>query len=175
MIVEKDSHFIVDAIPLRVKSRSQYPRARDKWNNAQHHEIVMRNAYLKDLLQSCRTMKPQGRIVIDTDMEPTYPAIIQQAFGASGVHVTHNASQGQGKNLFPVNNIMACLRQDVAAVRNDSWHINKSKKMLSARLKIYIFFSNYLKKKTYKQGKKRVEMTPAMHLGIFKKPVIELY
>lgn len=114
--------------------------------------------------------------MIDTDMEPTYPAIIRQAFGDLGVHITFNASKENEKDeLFPVNNIMACMRQDVAAVRTNSWHVAKSKKMLNARLKIYIFFSNYLKKKTYKIGKKRIEMTPAMHLGIFKKPVIELY
>jgi hypothetical protein len=56
--------------------------------------------------------------------------------------------------------------QDVAAARTESWHIAKLKAMLAARLKVYIFVSNYLKKKTYQQGKKRDEMTPAMHLGI---------
>jgi hypothetical protein len=96
VIVEKDSHFIVDATPLRVRSRSHYPGARANWNNAHHQEISMRNTYLKDLLQSCRTMKPQGRIVIDTDMEPTYPSIIRQAFGSDGVHIVFNSSKGQG-------------------------------------------------------------------------------
>lgn len=179
-IVEKDSHFIVDAAPLRVKSRSHYPIAQANWNNAHPAEIAMKNTYLRDLLLSCRTMKPQGRIVIQTDMDPSYPSVIAQAFGACGVHTAYNVSKkdvNDPDNLFPVNNIMACMRQDVAAVRGDSWHVGKSKEMLLARLQIYIFFSNYMKTKLYRQRgtKKRLEITPAMNLGIFKEPLKTVY
>lgn len=57
--------------------------------------------------------------------------------------------------------------------------------MLNARLSIYTFYNNYLKTKKYtlyerdeitgETKKVKKEMTPAMRLGIFKKPVIWCY
>lgn len=174
VIVEKDSHFIVDMTPLRDMSRSQYPRIKEHWNNMHHGEIQNKKNLFKVILNTCRKMKPEGRIVIDTDQHPTYPKLIKEAFGDLGVHVQYNAEDDK-QYLFSVNNVIACVRQDVAATRKESWHISKSKQMLDARLKIYTFLSNYFKKKTYKIGKKRVEMTPAMHLGIFTQPIVEIY
>ena len=104
------------------------------------------------------------------------PKLIKSVFGDKGVHVQWNPSIAEEKQeLFPINNVIACIRQDVAATRKKSWHIAKNKGMLQARLKIYTFMSNYLKKKSYRVGKGRVEKTPAMHLGIFDRVVIHPY
>ena len=176
LIVEKDSHFIVDITPMRDWSRSQYPRIKNAYNNEHHQEILQKETFFQKALKSCRAMKPEGRIVIDTDKHLQYPALIKDAFGDKGVHVRWDSKiDDEKRELFPVNNVMACIRQDVAATRKRSWHIAKSKQMLNARFKIYAFYSNYLKKKSYRVGKTRVEKTPAMHLGIFDKPVVWAY
>jgi transposase-like protein len=176
VIVEKDSHFIVDLTPMRDWSRSQYPVVKKRYNNFHHHEILQKEILFKDALKSCQKMKPEGRIVIDTDKHLQYPKLIKDVFAEKGVHIKWDSKvDGEKKELFPVNNVIACIRQDVAATRKKSWHIAKRKVMLAARLKIYTFVSNYLKKKSYRNGKSRIEMTPAMHLGIFNKPIFEVY
>ena len=182
VIVEKKSHFIVGAIAQYKRSRSQYPPLRDKHNLAHSKEISYKEKIIKDQLKLCRTMKPLGRIVIDTDKHRSYPKYMKDVFGKDGVHIAYNAGdETEKQRLFPVNNVCGCLRADVAMLRRDTWHGCKDKEMLTNRLKIYTFFSNYFKKKTYSEtyldsnGKKKKRVlsveTPAMKLGIFDSPV----
>ena len=187
VVVEKDSHFIVDMNALRDSSKSQYPKIKNKYNFAHHKEISSKDIYFAEVVKSCREMKPEGRIVIDTDAHPTYPNILKAAILEGLVHKEHNMKQNPDNNeLFPVNNVMACMRSDMAVLRRKTWHICKSKFMLNCRLKIYMFYNNYLKKKSYKietdecdgEGEiifKRIEETPAMKLGIFTDKVVWSY
>lgn len=182
IIVEKKSHFLVGAIAQYKKSRSQYPPLREKHNLAHSEEINNKEKIIKEQLKLCRAMKPTGRIVIDTDKHRSYPKYMKDVFGKDGVHVTYNAGdETEKQRLFPVNNVCGCLRADVAMLRRDTWHGCKYKDMLSNRLKIYTFISNYFKKKTYSKtylnsdGKKKKRVlsveTPAMKMGIFDSPV----
>jgi hypothetical protein len=182
VIVEKKSHFIVGVIAQYKSSRSQYPPLRDKHNLAHGKEIGHKEKIIKEQLKLCRSMKPEGRIVIDTDKHKSYPKYIKDVFGKDGVHITYNAGdETEKQRLFPVNNVCGCLRADVAMLRRNTWHGCKDKEMLSNRLKIYTFVSNFLKKKTYSEtwvdenGKKKKRVlsveTPAMKMGIFDYPL----
>lgn len=177
--VEVDSHFIVGAIAAYEASHSHYPNATKKSHNERNAaEIARKDEIIKDTLKMCRVMKPEGRIVIESDKKRAYPKYMKDCFADLGVHIEYLASdEEQKKNLFSINNIMACLRADNAMLRRSSWHICKDKNYLSDHLKIYTFYSNYLKVKGYKERvpgqkkKKVVYKTPAMHLGIFNTPV----
>ena len=182
VVVEKKSHFIVSATAQYIRSRSQYPNLRDKHNFAHSDEIRGKERIIKERLKLCRTMKPKGRIVIDTDKHVCYKGYMKDVFGKEGVHISYNAGdETEKQRLFPVNNICGCLRDDVAMLRRKTWHGCKDKDMLNNRLKIYTFISNYFKKKTYTQtwfddegGKHRSILsveTPAMKMGIFDSPV----
>ena len=121
-------------------------------------------------------MKPEGRIVIETDKKPAYGGYMKELFGDLAVHHVYDASVADNKNkLFSVNNMIACMRANISMLRRKSWHICKENKMLNARLNIYKFFSNYFLQKSYtvrEGGKKyKMRMTPAMHLGIVDRPV----
>jgi len=101
----------------------------------------------------------------------------------SNEDIQYKSSDDETENqrLFPVNNICGCLRSDVAMLRRDTWHGCKDKEMLTNRLKIYTFISNFFKRKEYSRtwrddlGKKHKTIlsveTPAMKLGIFDSPV----
>lgn len=182
VIVEKKSHFIIGAIGQYIRSRSQYPPLRDKHNFAHSKEISAKERIIKEQLNLCRYMKPQGRIVIDTDKHKSYPKYMEDVFGQDVVHIQYKSDdETENQRLFPVNNICGCLRADVAMLRRDTWHGCKDKDMLTARLKIYTFISNYFKKKEYSRtwkddlGKKHKTIlsveTPAMKLGILDAPV----
>lgn len=182
VIVEKNSHFLVGAVAQYVKSRSQYPTLRDKHNSAHENEIQEKDKIIKEQLKLCRTMKPQGRIIIDTDGDNTYPKYIKEVFGNESVHSVYISGDDVNKTkLFPVNNMCGCLRDDVAMLLRRTRNGCKNISMLSARLSIYKFFSNFLKKKEYSRywkddkGKKHKTIlsfeTPAMKLGIFDSPV----
>lgn len=181
IIVEKKSHFIVGARAQYKRSRSQYPPLRDRHNFAHTEEIDDKDKIIKEQLNLCRTMKPSGKIVIDTDKHKSYPKYMKDVFGKDGVHIAYNAGdETEKQRLFPMNNVCGCIRADVAMLRRDTWHGCKDKDMLSNRLKIYTFVSNYFKKKTYSEtydsdGKKKKRIlsteTPAMKLGIFDFPV----
>lgn len=191
VVAEIDSHFIVGSVAVYLSSNSHYPSQRKKDYEAKRKaEIAQRPDILKTILSLCRLMKPQGRVVISTDMKPGYSNYVQDGIGGAIVHsqVLSNSSAAKAE-LFSVNNIMACLRADKAMLREDTWHICKDKEFLSRHLSIYAFYSNYQKMKGYKEPvideagnvvldpktgkvkKKVVYRTPAMHLGIFDRPV----
>ena len=152
VLVEKKSHFIVGAIGQYATSKSHYPDLQSKHNVAHSKEISGKDRITKELIKLCRVMKPQGRIIIDTDGHRSYPAYMKEAFKNDFVHNVYVAGDDRNKTeLFPVNNICGCLRDDEAMLRRRTWHVCKDKNMLTARLKIYTFFSNFLKKKTYTQ------------------------
>jgi hypothetical protein len=175
-IIEKDSYFIVDAEPLYVASRSHYPYLKDDYNEEHKEEIADKHKYTKDVLSSCRIMKPEGRIVIYTDKKPEYIKQIKEVFGDLGVHLSFLSSSDEAEaKLWPVNHAMACLRAEKAMLRKSSWYICKDKDWLSDHLKIYRFFYNYFRKKGYtvgrtENGTKIIKYkTPAQQLGIFDK------
>ena len=182
VIVEESSHFIVTCVAQYRRSRSQIPGPRDRHNLKHYKEIGDKEKIIKEQLKICRDMKPKGKIGIETDKHRSYPGYMKDAFKKDYVHTAYNAGIEEDKmKLFPVNNIIACIRADVAMLRRETWHVCKKKDMLSARLKIYIFISNYFKKKEYcriwkdARGKKHKTIlsveTPAMKLGIFDSPV----
>ena len=179
VVAEVDSHFIVGAVAAYETSYSHQPNAAKRAYNEIHaDEIGRKDEIIKETLRMCRVMKPEGRIVIESDKKPGYPRYIKDCFDALGVHVRYLASDEElKKKLFPINNVMACLRADKAMLHRKSWNICKNKNFLSDHLKIYTFYSNYLKMKGYKEHvegrekKKVIYKTPAMHLGIFDRPV----
>ena len=170
-VVEVDSHFIVDIASARDHSRSQEPRKKNPYEEKYADEIALKPEIIKSVLKACRTMKPEGRIVIESDKKKTYPDYIEDLFGELGIHKSYVSLSDEGKKrLFSINNVIACMRQGLPKVRKKSWHICKSNKMLNAHLKIYKWFHNYFMEKNYWtkiDGKwKRPQMTPAQHLGI---------
>jgi transposase-like protein len=177
-LVEKESSFILNAEPLYASSRSHYPYLKVVYNEEHKDEISKKTDYTKEVLKSCRTMKPEGRIVIYTDDKPGYAKYIKEVFGDKGVHLVFSAwDEEEKRKLFPVNNAMACMRAEKAMLRKTSWYICKNKYMLSEHLKIYMFYYNYFRKKGYTvghtaSGTKIIEYkTPAQHLGIFDKVI----
>jgi len=182
VIVETKSHFIVSASAQYIKSRSHYPPLQDKHNLAHSGEISDKAKIIKEKLNLCRIMKPKGRIILDTDKHVSYKGYVKDVFGKEGVHFQYNAGdETEKQRLLPVNSICKCLREDVAMLRRRTGHVCKDKDMLSNRLKIYTFISNYFKKKEYcrtwfdSDGKKHKSIvsveTPAMKMGIFDSPV----
>jgi len=175
-VVEVDSHFIVDVMSVRTTSRCQYPYLKDDYEDEYKDQIKLRHRYIKRVLGACRKMKPKGRIVVESDKKKTYPSYMAEIFGENGVHLEYDASKEKNKKkLFSINNSIACMRANISMLRRKTWHICKSMEMLNAHLSIYKFFGNYFLEKMYKIGdgerKRRVKMTPAMHLGILNEPV----
>jgi len=127
VIVERESYFIVSMKALRDKSRSYKQCGRDYYNNKHSNEINQKNKDMEDLMLSCTKMKKEGRIVVETDKFSTYPAILKSSIGDRLVHVKYDAKKETDK-LFPINNTMACMRDDVALLRRRSWHGFKSLK-----------------------------------------------
>jgi len=172
-VVEVNSHFLVDVKAVRTTSRCQYPYQKDEYESEFASQIAQRHTHIRNTLKSCRKMKPEGRIVVESDMKKTYPSYMKQAFGKYGVHLEYDASlEKNKKKLFTVNSVIACMRANVSMVRRKSWHICKNIDRLNARLTIYKFFFNYLKEKrlTMPDKSKKI-LTPAMHLGILDRPV----
>jgi len=185
-VVESKSHFIVSTQALYDKSRSHYPRLRNRHNEAHADEIKYKGFFIKSQLSQCRKMKPKGHIVIETDKKTTYPQYLVEAFDDAPellVHIQYNASdEDLKKKLFSVNNVMACMRADKAMLRRKTWHVCQKLSMLNHHLAIYNFFSNYVKKKIYSRtyidkvtGKKKKKQvayqTPAQNLGILDRPL----
>ena len=182
VVSETMSHFLISAKALYWKSRCQYPLVREKHNLKHKDEIEKKDDLTKEQLKIVNTMKPEGVITMDTDGHNSYPKYLNDVFGDRVEHNVYVATEDVNKDkLFSVNKVMACLRADVANLRTDTWHVCKDIEMLSNRLKIYIFYSNYFKKKTYckiwkdANGKKHKKVlsveTPAMKLGILDSPV----
>ncbi len=180
VLAEKKSHFIVGSVAQYVTSKSHYPKLQDKHNLKHKEEIDQWGKIAKEQIKLCRIMQPEGVIVIETDEWRSYPRYMREVFGDQGIHLVYTSDEDK-KNLFPINNVHACLRADKAMLRRDTWHVCKNKNFLSDHLKIYIFYSNYMKKKIYSEkyedenGKKKKRVfaveTPAMQLGIFTKPI----
>ena len=181
VVVEGKSHFIVGSIAQYVPSRSQYPKLKDRHNVKNQAEIEKRDEIVKEQLKLCRTMQPTGAITIETDGHRSYPNYIKEVFKDSGEHIIYTDEEEKKQRLFPINNIHACLRADKAMLRRETWHVCKDKNFLSNHLKIYTFYSNYMKKKIYsrkyedEKGRKKKKVfaveTPAMQLGILDRPV----
>ena len=182
VVMEKKSHFLVGTVAQYILSRSQYPKQKNAHNSAHKDEINQKAEIIKEQLKLCRKMVPKGTIRIDTDMHRSYPGYIKEALGENVAHFAFNAQDPKQKEkLFPVNNIAACMRADKAMLRRRTWHICKDKTRLSDHLKMYIFFSNYFKEKTYSlkwkddngQNHKTILAveTPAQALGIFNQPI----
>jgi transposase-like protein len=182
VVVETKSHFLVGSKAQYWKSRCQFPLIKEKHDSRHKEEIARKDEITKDQIAIVRMMKPDGHIKIDTDGHKSYPSYMKDVFGEEIEHTVYVASDDKNKDrLFSVNNIMACLRADVANLRIDTWHVCKDIERLSERLKIYTFYSNYFKKKIYSktwkdlEGKKHKKVlsveTPAMKLGIFDSPV----
>ena len=182
VVSETASHFIVGARAMYWKSRCQFPVVRNRHNQRNKDEILKKADYTKEQLHLVNLMKPEGRIAMDTDGFKSYPKYLNDVFGNRVDHTVYITEEEVNRDkLFSVNKVMACLRADVANLRTDTWHVCKDIEMLSNRLKVYIFYSNYFKKKTYckiwkdSSGKKHKKVlsveTPAMKLGILDVPV----
>src|ERR1017187_5050050 len=144
VVVEKKSHFIVGSTAQYLKSRCQYPKIKEKHDSRHKEEIDKRDEIVKSQIALARLMKPEGMIEIDTDSFASYKKYMTDVFGKELQHNTFLASSEEDKDrLFPVNNVMACMRADKAMLRMDTWHICKDKERLSNHLKIYTFYSNY--------------------------------
>jgi len=190
IVVEKDSYFIVSARAAYDFCKSNSPQIREFFNERRKEGISEQDKILKRAIKRCLIMKPQGRIVIESDRKTTYPEIIKAVVGTRLVHERFNAGdEDEKKKLFPVNNAIACLRAEKAMLRRESWYITKNKNWLNRQLALYTLYSNYMRIKRYTHkekyeiidpdtGKKVIKTlksfekkTPAMQLGIFNRPI----
>jgi hypothetical protein len=198
IVVESNSYFIVSAQAAHTYSLSSIPSEKERIDLSRSHEISKRNSVIKKTLRRCKRMKPQGRIVIDTDKKTTYPKLLEEVFGKENlVHKKWDAQIDEEKiKLFPVNNTIACIRSEKPMLRRETWHLTKSINFLNKHLSIYTVYYNYMRKKKYsrRQNKKTLKIfkmegdvvipvtrksfdheTPAMRLGIFDKPITFQY
>lgn len=190
-IIEIESYFIVASRATYDWCKSSHPDIKNFYNNRHLSEIQDQKKVLQRAIKRCLLMKPKGRIVIGTDKKTTYPQIIQDVVGDRLVHERYDASDDEEKKrLFPVNNTIACMRAEKAMLRRESWYITKNKNWLNKRMALYIYYYNYVRNKKYFIGIKEVKytdkktgetkkklqkefkrQTPAMHLGIFNRPI----
>lgn len=174
--MELDSYFIVAARAAYDYCKSGMPSIKAFYDSRRAAGIAEQDKILKRAVKRCLLMKPNGRIVIETDRKTTYPQIISQVVGSRLVHTRYNAGDDiEKKKLFPVNNAIACLRAEKAMMRRESWYVSKHKDWLNRQLSLYLFYHNYIRIKRYTryEGDKRFfdKKTPAMHLGIFDRPI----
>lgn len=190
-VVEVDSYFIVAARAAYDWCRSGVPSVKQFYNSRRQDGIDEQKKILKRAIKRCLRMKPEGRIVIDTDKDVTYPQIIKDVVGERLIHERYDAGDDEEKKkLFPVNNTMACMRAEKSMLRRESWYITKNKDWLNRRMALYIYYYNYVRIKKFTVAKEKYEVTnprtgetvtkyrktferktPAMHLGIFDRPI----
>lgn len=188
MVVERESYFIVSARSAHTNSITGTPSTRGANNFRRKAKISVRDAVILKTLDKANKMKPNGRIVMDTDGGTMYPTFLNQVFGPRLVHNRYNAGiPSEAIKLFPINNTMACMRAEVGKVKREGWYQTKDNTWLNAHLAIYTVYYNYFRIKKYKisdytlnivsvgatsKSKKKYEhKTPAMKLGIFDKPI----
>lgn len=188
MVVEKESYFIVCARSAHTNSLSGHPSIKNFSDYKRWGKISVRDLMILKALDRVNVMKPNGRIIIDTDKKIPYMNFLKQVFGSRLVHKRYNASIPlEAKKLFPINNTMACMRAEIGKVKREGWYLTKDNTWLNAHLAIYTVYYNYfrVKKCTKAQWKmppvpvvgvskiKREweHKTPAMKLGIFDEPI----
>lgn len=190
-VVDKESYFIVAARAAHDFSLLSVPYFREENNAKRWHRIKNKNKEITAVLNKCNIMKPNGRIVMETDKKIIYQKLLKNVFRKRLVHIPYDASKPhEAIKLFPINNTMACFRAEMAKFRRESWYISKSTTWLNAHIAIYTVFYNYFRKKKYTEtrtpylvtdpstGKALTQYhktyktkTPAMRLGIFDKPI----
>lgn len=190
MVVERESYFIVSARSAHTYALKGTPSTRGANNFRRQAKIAVRDAVILKTLDKANKMKPQGRIVMDTDGGTMYPTFLNKVFGNRLVHNRYNAGiKSEAIKLFPINNTMACMRAEVGKVKRDGWYQTKDNTWLNAHLAIYTVYYNYFRIKKYTisdyslnivavggagvgRSKKKFENnTPAMKLGIFDKTI----
>jgi len=190
LVVEKESYFIVSARSAHTNALKGTPTKRGANNARRQAKISVRDLVIIKTLDKANTMKPDGRIVMDTDKKVAYLNILEKVYGPRLVHNKYNAGiPEEAIRLFPINNTMACMRAEVSKVKRDGWYLTKDNTWLNAHLAIYTVYYNYFRIKKYTisdyslsivsvggngigRSKKKFEnKTPAMKLGIFDKPI----
>ena len=186
MVVDKESYFIVSARSAHTLSNSRYPSIRASSNSKRREKISVRDLIILRTLDRVNTMKPDGRIVMDTDGGTLYPRFLNEVFGSRLIHNRYNAGiPEEAKKLFPINNTMACMRAEIGKVKREGWYLTKDNTWLNAHLAIYTVYYNYFRVKKYTKHQKGLVLvppngkvkklyehkTPAMKLGIFDKPI----
>lgn len=186
LVVEKESYFIVASRSAHTYSKIGIPSLKNYNNLKRQHKINIRDAIILKTLEKVNKMKPNGRIVMDTDCATLYPHFLHQVFGSRLVHNKYNAGiKSEAIKLFPINNTMACMRMEISKVKREGWYQSQDNMWLNAHLAVYTVYYNYFRIKQYtkpnnglvvvspsgKIKKDYERKTPAMKLGIFDKPI----
>lgn len=186
IVVERDSYFIVSARSAHTFSITRTHSTRGYNNLKRQAKIAVRDTVILKTLDKVSTMKPHGRIVMDTDGKTQYPDFLDVVFGSRLVHNRYNAGiKSEAIKLFPINNTMACMRAEISKVKREGWYQTQDNTWLNAHLVIYTVYYNYFRTKKYtvsgvglsiinasgKPQKVFENKTPAMNLGIFDEPL----
>jgi hypothetical protein len=190
LVVEEESYFIVASRSAHTNSLNRYPSAKAHSDTKRQSKISARDLIILRTLDRVNEMKPNGRIIMDTDRKVPYPDFLEKVFGSRLVHNKYNAGiPEEAIKLFPINNTMACMRAEISKVKRESWYLTKDNTWLNAHLAIYTVYYNYFRIKKYtvaerglmvvpqnglvaeKSAKTFEHKTPAMKLGIFGKPI----
>ncbi len=186
LVVEKESYFIVSSRSAHTYSKTGIASIKGWSDLKRKAKIDIRDIIILKTLDRVNKMKPNGRIVMDTDKATMYPYFLSQVFGSRLIHNRYNAGiKAEAMKLFPVNNTMACMRAEISKVKREGWYQSQDNMWLNAHLAIYTVYYNYFRVKKYTvpnrglsivSGSGKVKKTfeyktPAMKLGIFDKPI----
>jgi transposase-like protein len=171
-VVHKRSFFVVHTEVGLLPRRGGKGRDEAPPKPLSAEEEAARNAGSKVAVAACCTalaeLAPEsGTVVVATDMKPTYPGLLREAFGARLVHdLTHSEEvRNRWNPLFAVNHTFAMLRDGVSRLVRETWAASKRAARLRDHLWVWVSYRNYIRGMT----NKRWSVTPAMIIGACKR------
>ena len=150
VIVSRNTLFILD---LEVGTLP--PRRRKPLGLARHRrKSQSKEAVLAVLGRAAKLGKPERAVspCFATDKKPTYPRLIQRAFGGRASHVQVDAKLPRTSQnpLFAVNLTFAMLRDGISRLVRRNWGHSKAAAKLVRHAWIWVAWRNYVRSRTVK-------------------------
>ena len=169
LVVEKEHWFVVTTAVGSIRRLAPEGTARRNWqtrDELKHGRRPDQSAECVEAVLRALDKKLGGdRLVLRSDLKPSYLTIAQQVFGD---RVTHERTSSREPRttynpLFVVNTTIAMSRDNCGRLRRKSWLVTKKREFLQLHMHQFTVYRNYIRKRF---NRDKEDKSPGAHLRL---------
>jgi len=156
VLIDRRTRFVVHAetgtLPARGNLRERDKKRKEAYEKAAGSKRVSRS---KEATKACFValrdhLAADATIDVQTDEKKSYPPILRQVFGKQARHqwASSKAVRNRASLLFPINNSLAQMRDNMGRLVRRSWCHSKRERNLRWHLSIWMLYRNYVRELT---------------------------
>lgn len=152
MLIELHKLFVLHGEVATLPPRGRLPPRLEARKIAREKEEGPRRSGSRAAVVSCfrvlaEVRDPDCALTISSDYKSSYPTALKEVMPGTYCHVRHSSKtrRDRANPLFPINLMLAMMRDGLSRLVRRSWGVSKMRQWLEKHLWVWIAYRNYIR------------------------------